>query len=387
MPKTIIFCADGTWNHPLVDEDGDGVPDPTNVYKLFMLLEGSLAHGSVRSADEQEIELRDATGKLTQIAKYIHGVGDPRNRIRNLIGGAFGAGVIERIVRGYTFISRNYQPGDRIVLVGFSRGAYTARALAGMIASQGLLPPDAGGGIPTDRQKEDAYRRGAQVWHRYRETAAVDKASFGAKLAEMVALLPAFLSTSKPDFGQLVQVESIHAVGVWDTVGAMGLPKHDDGPSEDVFKFADTTLSPKVKFGFHAVARDEQRVCFEPTLWHPVDERIDQVVFPGAHADVGGGYPSVGFESDLSDGALHWMWDRLRAVGVKFVATPPYDPDVYPTRGVAHMPWNDAPWSLPSVARAPRTCLGGMPVHPSVSIRLGKNVRHDAKDPKLSQYT
>ena len=96
MPKNIVFCADGTWNSPNADDNKDQIPDPTNVYKLFISLEGSLAVDSIRSADEQEKSL-EVAGTTQQVAKYIHGVGDSRNAIHKLMGGAFGAGVISRV--------------------------------------------------------------------------------------------------------------------------------------------------------------------------------------------------------------------------------------------------------------------------------------------------
>src|SRR6266545_5004879 len=122
MDKNVIFLADGTWNSPDQDEDADGSPDYTNVYKLFLTLEGTDPVGALKSDREQEKEWR--TDGIAQIAKYIHGVGDSRNPIKRIMGGVFGAGIISRVVRGYTFISRNYEPGAHIQIVGFSRGAY-----------------------------------------------------------------------------------------------------------------------------------------------------------------------------------------------------------------------------------------------------------------------
>jgi len=134
MPKNIVFCADGTWSG-LGDGDAEDAVQPgaTNVLRLFATLDGRITDDSLRKRDEQEKAARDADGEPAQVAKYLHGVGDSRNTIRKLLGGVFGEGFIERIVRGYTFVSRNYEAGDRIMLVGFSRGAYTVRALAGMI--------------------------------------------------------------------------------------------------------------------------------------------------------------------------------------------------------------------------------------------------------------
>ena len=334
MAKNIIFCADGTWNNPYEDENGDHTADPTNVYKLFLCLSGELSPDSLRDADEQE-KVLSTDGVVRQVAKYLHGVGDSRNPINKLMGGAFGAGVISRIVRGYTFISRNFNDGDNIHIVGFSRGAYTARALAGLIASQGLLAPD------LNQDRENAYRAGAQAWYRYRQELPESHPGL-AKLAEIAADLPAFLSSGSLKDADLAPVNRIAAVAVWDTVGAMGFPEFANGKNVDAFKFADTALSPKVAKGFHAVSLDEQREAFTPTLW--TAGSFTQVLFPGAHADVGGGYPMVNNESGLSDGALQWMIDQLRA-GVAFVDTFPYALNPNPA-GTAHKPWIHAPWPL-----------------------------------------
>lgn len=241
MSKTVIFCADGTWNGPDQDDDNDGSPDFTNVYKLFLGLAGELSPGTIRNADEQEKFLMEGT-RLLQVAKYIHGVGDSRNPIRKIMGGAFGAGMIARIVRGYTFISRNYAPGDAIVLTGFSRGAYTARALGGLIASEGLLTK------ALTKDKELAYRWGAKAWYRYRNKAkGTNKPSFIKRMAEAMADLPAFVSADDLKDEYLVPVETIKAVAVWDTVGALGLPTYEQDKRVDAFRFTNNRLSDKVE--------------------------------------------------------------------------------------------------------------------------------------------
>lgn len=353
MPKNIVFCADGTWNDPNQDENHDSLPDQTNVYKLFLALSGAFDSGSLRSADEQEKLLPGQ-----QVAKYIHGVGDSKNAIIKIMGGAFGAGVISRIVRGYTFISRNYQPGDRIYIVGFSRGAYTARALNGLICSQGLLATK----LTTDKEK--AYRYGAEAWYRYRASAKTGS-SILARLAEVVRDLPAFLSRNELKSSDFIAVDSVAAVAVWDTVGAMGIPDYKHGANSDAFRFADTALSPRVKNGFHAVSRDEQRDVFSPTLWTPA-ANVTQLLFAGAHADVGGGYPQTNNESGLSDIALNWMVDNLKGVGVLF---DPY-PSAPDAAGVAHKPWAHSPWDNKKLfPHNPRKGLEGIAEHPSVAAR------------------
>jgi uncharacterized protein (DUF2235 family) len=361
MEKNIIFCADGTWNNPNQDHDRDEIADPTNVYKLFLCLDGMDSPAALLTANEQEKELA-SDGATLQIAKYIHGVGDSRNPIGRIIGGAFGAGIISRIVRGYTFISRNYEPGAKIFIVGFSRGAYTARALAGLIASEGVLAP----ALTLD--KELAYRAGAEAWYQYRQKTAPK--SKLARLWEVASDLPRFLSEKSLKATDFVTVDKIVAVAVWDTVGALGIPLFKGNGRVDAFRFCDTKLSKKVTNGFHAVSLDEQRDDFEPTLWDPAPN-VKQVLFPGAHCDVGGGYPMARNENGLSDGGLRWMIDQLTAVGVRFSNAQPFK--ITPSHiGIAHKPWLHSPWNYPGVKIDPRRFPKDVERHPSIAARMGE---------------
>lgn len=331
MPKNIIFCADGTWNGP--DQD-DKHPDnfhPTNVFKLFGLLDGDLA--APQNEPENEKRLM-AAGATSQVAKYLHGVGDSSNPLVRIMGGVFGAGIITRIVRGYTFISREYEPGDHIFILGFSRGAYTARALAGFITSQGLLAKN----LTSDKQT--AYQKGMEAWYRYRKSSSHE--GILQRLAASVAHLPSYFLAKTLEESDFYQIPAIKAVAVWDTVGAMGLPDIEGNRRVDDFGFADTKLNERVEWGFHAISMDEERVDFTPTLW---DERaqIKQLIFPGAHSDVGGGYPMADGESMLSDGGLKWMVDELKPLGVAFAKEPAYDVAICPA-GIAHEPWRGKPF-------------------------------------------
>jgi uncharacterized protein (DUF2235 family) len=361
--KNILFCADGTWNGPDEDQDKDGVPDITNVLKLFLILQGDNSWSSIRLKDEQEKVLNGPQGPI-QVAKYLHGVGDSDNPIKRLLGGVFGAGVIARIVRGYTFISRNYNAGDLISIVGFSRGAYTARALAGLISSEGLLDS-----TKFDLDDKDlGYSLGTSAWRSYREKAA-NKAKAPEtrqRFFSVINQLPGFARLQlKP---QETVAAPIQCVAVWDTVGALGVPLFDkDGDQLDIFRFADQDLSPKVNHGIHAISLDEQRVNFQPTLWNR-REGVTQCLFAGAHSNVGGGYPTANKQCGLSDIALQWMIEQLTEHGVRFGAVPK---DVAPDPlGPLHTPWTEGVFAkLPSKLRAwPQG--NGLVEHESIALRI-----------------
>lgn len=379
MPKTIIFCADGTWNGPGGDNDGNSVPDTlTNVLKLFRRLAGTDAPDSYGLACEQERVLIGDGDRPIQIAKYVHGVGDSANPLVRLLGGGVGVGTIARIVRGYTFVSRHYQPGDDIVLCGFSRGAYTVRALAGMIATLGLLRP----ALCPDDDKDAGYGAGLQAWWRYRDAAAPNS-PFRVKLAELIVNLRTLFCADLPK-DPWVGVDRIAAVGVWDTVGALGIPEYlDYGGRRDVFEFADTKLSDKVAKGFHALSIDDRRVDFTPTLWQPDSARITQVLFAGAHSDVGGGYPRA--ENGLSDIPLMWMIDQFQNIGVKFQRDylVPLAPDPLAT---AHDPTLAGTWKVRAKAARQFPATAKLQVAQAVMNRCGKMVQADPSQ-SASAYT
>src|SRR5262245_34389714 len=171
------------------DVDTETQQDPaiddkvTNVVKLFRNLAGNITDETRNLQNEAERALKPpATGELQQMAKYMHGVGDSKNPVLRVLGGGLGAGVIARIVRGYTFISRYYDPGDSIHIVGFSRGAYTARALAGMIAEVGLLNRNAYD--PNDKNK--AYLMGLEAWVKCKGVVFTGKNDLATTLSKWV---------------------------------------------------------------------------------------------------------------------------------------------------------------------------------------------------------
>lgn len=297
--KLIVFC-DGTWNKP-DQRDDDHRPCPTNVAKLF---EATASH--------------DHTG-APQLATYVQGVGT--HWYDRLLGGAFGFGISENIKEGYRFLCSNYVPGDEIYLFGFSRGAYAARSLAGLIHNLGILKRP-----HFDRIDEayDHYRDKSPEWHPHHDPAT----NRGSKTREFRELYT---------HGG----ESIHFIGVWDTVGALGAPYGLilGWLVEKLFssRFHSTQLSSSVKSGAHALALDERRWPFRPTLWtlgQTHDPQLfEQVWMPGVHSDVGGGYQDTG----LSDLALEWMATQAMRRGLNI------DLRAISLASLQQRPWQDRP--------------------------------------------
>jgi uncharacterized protein (DUF2235 family) len=257
--KRLVLCCDGTWNSPANEH-------VSNIEKLVR----SVSVGLQPDGSQQVVE-------------YVAGVGSRGYLTDRLLGRAFGHGFTNNVVDGYRFLALNYEPGDEIVVLGYSRGAYTARSVVGMISAVGLLTPESIVGNRL-REAEAAYR-----------DLSPQRA---ARLAEF-----------KAKHGR--RGVRVKFLGVFDTVGALGVP----GPSRRKYRFHDVRLSKIVDVARQALAIDERRITFAPCLWevpadHPGD--VEQVWFPGTHGDVGGG----GARCGLSDLALQWMADELRAVGV-----------------------------------------------------------------------
>jgi uncharacterized protein (DUF2235 family) len=270
MSKHIIICSDGTWNSP--DQTDEGVISPTNVFKLALAVAPEAADGR------------------RQLRYYDEGVGTHwYDRIR---GGLSGWGISRNILEGYRFLMANYEEGDEIFLFGFSRGAYTVRSLAGLLRNSGLLH------TRNRYMLDDAYRL-------YRRR---DPESHPRSMESEI-----FRRT----YSREVRV---HFIGVWDTVGALGIPS----TNFDIFnkilniEFHDVDLSSRINNAFQALAIDERRRAFEPSIWRKQDgvccQRLEQVWFSGVHSNVGGGYRDTG----LSDIALRWMMDRAGECGLEF---------------------------------------------------------------------
>lgn len=275
--KRLIICCDGTWNNPA--QEDNGVPAPTNVYKLY---------NAVADHDERH--------EVKQLKYYHPGLGNEDGRLRALLGGAFGAGISEHICSAYHWLADNYAEGDQIYLYGFSRGAFTVRSLAGFLA-YGL--PDL-----SNLSHEESWDRVHTLYkHVYRKKKSVS----------------AWISQGW-DFFHQGDAVPIRFIGVWDTVGALGIP--DDLEIFNIFdnkqkwQFHNTELGQHVETARHAMAIDETRSSFSVTRWKNIDSHSDavEIWFPGVHADVGGGYA----DTDLANGALLWMITESAAGELKF---------------------------------------------------------------------
>lgn len=320
--KNIVICCDGTWNTP--DEKDHGVPVPTNVVRLFNAL-------------------ADADAQGTRQHRYYHpGVGTDGAWWNKLVDGGTGRGLDRNIMSGYRELCDFYEPGDSIFLFGFSRGAYTVRSLGGLIAHAGLL--DA-----SDVAEPELWQRIERIFDKGYRRKSETRADWG-KLGWK------FRNAAK-------QAVPIRFLGVWDTVGALGIPEDMAllnllGQLQD-HTFHDTALSLSIQTARHAVALDEMRASFQPTLWTSSGGDAKQVWFAGVHADVGGGYRETG----LSDIALQWMIDEATQCGLAFA--PGMLAQIRPDhRDVLHDSCCGAFALLPTQPRSAPQLAAGADIHP-----------------------
>ncbi|MGE0698348.1 MAG: DUF2235 domain-containing protein [Hyphomicrobiaceae bacterium] len=307
MSKRFVVCFDGTWNMPREDERFEARLRVIANRALGWLTgpDGLFAKDTNVEKISKAIASTGSDG-LTQMVYYDRGVGT--NWYDALAGGVAGIGLSRNIRQGYHYLARNYDEGDEIFIFGFSRGAYTARSLAGMISRCGLLPKREVSHIEADRNPA------------LLETYLVYRGR-GTYLDRGVAqgLLKSLGARDAP----------IKMLGVWDTVGALGIPVPQlDDFNKALYEFHDTELSDKVYNAFHALAVDEHRQPFAPTLWDAEIkpwQRMEQRWFIGSHCDVGGGNPS----SLLSNITLKWMMDNAKALGLTFNAAPTINENDY----------------------------------------------------------
>lgn len=278
QPRNLIVCCDGTSN-----QIGANL---TNVLKLYRILEKD---------DRQRVFYDPGVGTIGQLAMW----GRLRQKLFEFLGLATGYGLDDNILDAYRWLCANYEDGDRIYLFGFSRGAYTVRALAGLINMIGLLSADQGS---LADYALTAYKRAAEqddlpiAWQFQRISEARDV--------------------------------TIHFLGVWDTVASVIVPRPDRLylPSMQFLPY--TKQNQRVRIFRHALAIDERRRMFRNYNWHPgqsfspgrfgktkIAQDSKQVWFAGVHADVGGGYAEA--ESAISKFPLQWMLAEAEAAGAR----------------------------------------------------------------------
>jgi uncharacterized protein (DUF2235 family) len=277
--KRIIVCSDGTWNRPGI-KDGDKDVE-TNVQIIYKCIAKS-DHDGVR-----------------QVKAYDSGVGSSTYSWKDKIfGGIAGDGIDKKIKDLYTFILMNYEKGDQIYLFGFSRGAYTVRSLAGFIRNCGILTKH---NLPLIDRAYELYR---------------DRNEFTLPDSDLML-------SFKNDYC-VEEMTRIRLLGVWDTVGSLGIPL----PwyrfyNRERYKFHDVKLSNTIDYAYHALAIDEREDYSDPTLWERSDrfingEQTTQVMeqrwFAGVHCNIGGGYA----DRKLSDLSLQWMMEKAQGAGLYF---------------------------------------------------------------------
>lgn len=257
MAKKVVICSDGTWN-----KREDGNEKNTNIARLYDVLK----------VNDKQIGFYDA-GIGTGMYRYL--------------GGATGLGISKNIKQCYEYLVNHYDEGkgDEIYLFGFSRGAYTVRSLAGFVYRCGVL-----------RQEHSGLIDHCYSLYRDKNVAAMQE-----------------IKETKASGG------NIRMMGVWDTVGALGIPVNWINQFNPFFhKFHDTKLNESIKFGYHVLAIDDDRKTFSPAMWDEnaiaKNQTIEQVWFSGDHSDVGGGYTERG----LPDITFDWMISKARKHGLEF---------------------------------------------------------------------
>jgi uncharacterized protein (DUF2235 family) len=313
--KRIILLLDGTWN------DSDRGLADTNIVRLRQIISKSLEpamkrDGNDKLSEEEQHPTITAPSAQHQTSISIGRYNDKKHLVfyergvgtggflDNYRGGAFGSGLARNVRRAYIFLSTNYKPGDEVFIFGFSRGSYTARSLVGLIGATGLL-----------KHNFCSPELESKTWYFYR-TMPQDR-------------LPTVLRSLKKYMHGRFEVSCL---GVFDTVGALGVPIGLFWrENRDLYGFHDVSLSGISAFNLHALAVDEHRVTFEAAPWRQqafetIATQTEQVWFPGAHSDVGGGYiieeQRPPYAAELDDITLDWMLKRVTARYKDFPARP-----------------------------------------------------------------
>ncbi|KPM39236.1 hypothetical protein AK830_g7343 [Neonectria ditissima] len=280
--KRIILCADGTW---LASDPGDSAK-PSNVATL------ARAIASTGLSEDGLV--------VKQIVSYHSGLGSGDLPFQKAIYGGLGWGLDNDVCQVYEFICNNYEPGDELFFFGFSRGAFTVRSVAGLVCDVGVLSP-----VHMSRFPE--------MWQAYRQHTS----------GESFKCSTWYRNNAKEVGLSDVRVKII---GVWDTVGALGIPEWGfvkklikaGIPVNKQYAFHNTNLSESVDYAFQALAIDEKRLTFPPTIWHKTDnspaKELKQCWFPGVHGNIGGQADAPhtgGDQGEIGYNTFAWMVDNV----------------------------------------------------------------------------
>ncbi|KAF2838110.1 hypothetical protein M501DRAFT_992982 [Patellaria atrata CBS 101060] len=293
QPKRIIICCDGTWQSAVSLDPSQGCP--SNVARISRII----AKAGV-----------DQSGKeWQQVVYYDAGVGSGAiTEYEKKRQGGLGIGLLENVIEAYNFIVNNYSPGDQLFFFGFSRGAYTVRAAAGLVIELGVIKPS-------------CMRRFLEMYSHYIKAEKFEEGF--SKYSEWQTF------TSKyPVYIERAEAVTIQAIGVFDTVGALGVPdvghifRKDNSRLRKAYQFHNTNLSDNILHAYQALALDERREPFEPSIWKlksGAKTKLCQCWFPGAHVNVGGGSSDNADEANpkgdreqLASISYAWMLDRVR---------------------------------------------------------------------------
>jgi uncharacterized protein (DUF2235 family) len=339
-PRNLVFLMDGTGNQP-------GLRGDSNVLRL---------HDRI-------------VGQRDQLVWYDPGVGTMGSSsaltsagrwVTKMLGLAFGFGLKDNLVDAYSFLMREWRQGDRIYVFGFSRGAYSARALCGMLYQVGLLRPEHANLVPY------ALRH---FWWKADTKATSSHWSDAQKFSRQFA---------RRDFRRHID-GSVHFVGLWDTVNATGFIR-------PALELPWTRSMPMARRLFHAVSIDERRRPFDPTLItasaadaRPLD--VNEVWFAGVHSDIGGTFEKHG----LADITLRWMIDAAAADGLRWdgrldVAVGRTDLDALDV--IHDMGWK---WWPATVGHHRSIVPAAARVHESVVVRAAADTAYDPPLPEAAR--
>jgi len=305
VPKNIVVLSDGTGNSAAAIWR-------TNVWRVY-----------------RSLDLADPN----QLAIYDDGVGTSSFKLFALLGGAVGWGLKRNVIHLYAFLCRHYKGNDRIYCFGFSRGAFTVRILADLVANEGLIDSAGLSDRELKRQAKFVFQArrmkgSVRSWHVLRVHVLILR----ILRYVLVTILSKLSGRTAPYEVKIGHKPRIRFLGVWDTVGAYGLPVEEMTRGVDLFfwplSMADQRASEKIDRLCHALALDDERTTFHPLLWDerqektvfPRDgitrvdqERISQVWFAGMHSNVGGGYPDDG----MAHVPLDWMLGEAEKCGLR----------------------------------------------------------------------